>query len=115
MTYEEIIARLQKIVDTKNQQKKKKKDSDLTLHEFLINLMDYGNKVIAEADLGPINEVLREGGTCEGMTFSVVRHFVMYDVYIRLDIFHTDNNKTMDKHINIRQVVPFKKVVTDYQ
>lgn len=64
---------------------------------------------------GEVIEVLKEGGEGKGESWSVVRHFVDHNVYIRLDGFYTSYDGTDFGEDELVEVFPKEKTITVYE
>lgn len=79
-----------------------------------VSTFAYGDFIDEELGLGPTKEVATHGGESQGEEWYSVRHFIKYDIYIRVDGTYTSHNGTdfYDGWNSCSEVKPRREMVT---
>lgn len=97
-TFEEIIKILQ--------------DNDVSLYDFAYNDVDF-----KEIGLGEVIVTDRYGGEGKGETWYSVKHFVDFDIYIKIDGWYSSYEGVSFESWghDVKQVKPLQKTITVYE
>jgi len=98
MNFKEIVEKLDQL--------------EISKHDFAYE--EWDRKAMEEA-FGEIDEVFHKGGSGQGEEWSVVKHFVDHNVYIRLDGFYTSYDGANFDDEKLFEVFPQEKTITIYE